>query len=120
TALTLSKGGDPAGLLAYLNAVRGRPGPAGQRGGRPAGADAKDNTPPLPADQLAHLLGCYRKLKQLKPEWVTSAYVTPVVMTELKRAKREDEEKTLYREMQSAATTSDKIREVIGVAADRD
>src|SRR5439155_3793823 len=78
----------------------------------------KDNTPPLPAEQLAHALTCYRKLKQLKPDWVTGD-VTQAVMTELKRSKREDDAKALYLELVKEAVTVAKVQAALTVAAGR-
>src|SRR5207253_662887 len=119
TALALSKGSDPAGLLAYVNAVSARGRSANPRAAR-RGGPGKDTTPPLPPDQLAYLTACYKKLKQLRPEWVVTGSVTPVVMAELKRAKKEDEEAALYRELLAAAVTPDAVRTALSLAADRD
>ena len=71
TALALSKGTDPAGLLAYLNAV------AAPRDATSAAAAAprrrRPRTPPRRCRPTSSTtsLACYRKLKQAKPDWVT-------------------------------------------------
>ena len=71
--LALSKGTDPAGLLAFLNRWARRRNASGEAAWSAAAAgEPKDNTPPLPADQLAHAVACFRKLKQTKPEWAGS------------------------------------------------
>jgi tetratricopeptide (TPR) repeat protein len=117
TAFALSKGADPAGLLAYLNTVTSRT--YGQSGRRyRQGSEVKDNTPPLPPDQLAQVMACYQKLKQVKPDWVT-ADVTQTVMTELKRAKKEDEETAIYKGLLAGATTVEKVQAVLELAANR-
>ncbi len=118
TALALAQGSDPAGLLAYLNAVGSRTYGQPYRGRRGPGAEVKDTTPPLPADQLAQVLACFQKLKQIKPEWVTSE-VTQTVMTELKRAKREDEETAIYKSLVASANTIEKLQEAVQLAANR-
>src|SRR5262249_48161539 len=117
TALALSKGSDPAGMLVLLQSLGSRGQPSFSRVRR-VGEQIKDNTPPLPADQLAHALACFRKLKQTKPDWVNSA-VTQMVMTELKRAKKEDEEKALYQERVKPANTVTDAMAVLSLAANR-
>ena len=69
---------------------------------RRPGAEAKDNTPPLPADQLTHAVDCFRKLKQQKPDWATGT-VAQAVMAELKRAK------VTYEEFADKATVAGKL-----------
>jgi tetratricopeptide (TPR) repeat protein len=118
TVLALSKAGDPAGTLSFLQGLPGRVVEGQRRYSRRPGEENVDKTPPLPADQLAHVLACYRKLKQTHPDWVTPD-VTQAVMTELKRAKREDEEKALYKEMIDAASTPEKVLAVIGTTPAR-
>lgn len=117
TALALSKSPDPAGLLAYLNGLNSRANASTNRSRR-GGDAAKDNTPPLPADQLAHAMTCFRKLKQVKPEWVTSQ-VTKAVLTELKRAGKGDEEKAVYEELLKEANTVARVQAALAVAAER-
>ena len=115
-ALALSKTGDPAGMVAYLsNLGDGRVNPS--RGVR-ANAGGKDTTPPLPADQLTHALDCYRKLQKAKPTWATQ-FVTRSVITELKRAKREDDEKAIYKELVDGADTISKVQTALEIAAER-
>ncbi|MBN9121659.1 MAG: tetratricopeptide repeat protein, partial [Planctomycetes bacterium] len=118
TAFALSKGADPAGLLAYLNAVTSRTYGQPGRYRRPGSAEPKDTTPPLPPDQLEQALACYRKLKQVKPDWVTSD-VTQTVMTELKRAKKEDEEAAIYKALVADASTVEKLQGAIQLASNR-
>jgi tetratricopeptide (TPR) repeat protein len=116
TATRLSQGNDPTDLLALLTVLNLRGNPSLRW--RAPGSDLKDNTPALPPDQLEHVLSCYRRLKAIKPDWV-SVQVTQNVMTELKRAKRTDEEQTLYKEMVAEAKTVDRVKDALGVAATR-
>jgi tetratricopeptide (TPR) repeat protein len=117
TAFTLSKGTDPAGLLAYLTTVRSRTEQPNVR--RRRGMDnAKDTTPPLPADQLAHVIACFQKLKQTKPTWI-NGNVTDIILTELKRAKKADEELGVYTDLVKDANTVEKVEAAMNIAAGR-
>jgi tetratricopeptide (TPR) repeat protein len=115
TARTLSRGNDPEGLLAYLTVLPSRD---GQFRYRRLGAEVKDKTPPLPSDQLDHVLACYRRLKAVNPEWV-SATITQTVMTEVKRSKREDQEKALYQDLLTRSHTPSQVHEAMRVAIER-
>jgi tetratricopeptide (TPR) repeat protein len=115
TALALSKGNDSAGHLAYLNALPNRD---THNRYRRMGTEVKDKTPPLPPAELEHALSCYRKLKAVNPDWVSSA-IMHSVMTEVKRAKKEDQEKALYKELLAAARTPGQIQEALGVSIER-
>jgi tetratricopeptide (TPR) repeat protein len=118
TVLTLSKGADPAGLLALLQELGDARRGNRNQNGRAARNEEKDNTPPLLNDQLDHALASFRKLKQIKPDWATSA-VTTALLTELRRAKRSDEEKAVYRGIVEEANTLSKVSAALPVAADR-
>lgn len=115
TALALSKGNDPAGLLAYLN----RLGPMRSGPSRMVrrGPQSEDITPPLPADQLDHAIACFRKLRQLKPEWADAAVTA--ITTELKRAKRDSDETAIFRDMMKDATTVTRVQLALSVAVER-
>jgi tetratricopeptide (TPR) repeat protein len=115
-AQALAKSVDPAGLLALVNAVGSRNNTMMVRGRRSRGGD-KDLTPPLPTDQLEQLLSAYRKLRQLKPDWAPSAVST--VMIELKRAGRENEEKSIYQEMLKEAIVISRVQSGLNVASER-
>jgi tetratricopeptide (TPR) repeat protein len=110
---------DPAARFVFLTSVgmrvEGQPYRRYNRGGQPA----EDKTPPLPDDQLKYLMETYKKLKQIKPEWVTSD-VTGAVVLELKRAKKTDEEKALYQELIDGAKTIDRVVAALGTAVQRD
>ncbi|QEL19722.1 DUF1583 domain-containing protein [Limnoglobus roseus] len=110
---------DPAAQFVFLTSVgmrtEGQPQRRYSRGGQPG----EDKTPPLPDEQLKYLMETYQKLKTIKPEWVTPD-VTGAVVVELKRAKKETEEKALYQEMLAAATTVDRVATVINATVERD
>src|SRR5207247_7085970 len=61
---------------------------------------------------------CFTKLKRTKPDWVNHG-ATESVMTELKRAKRTDQEEAIYREMVKEAVTIDKILAALRLASNR-
>ena len=115
-ALVLAKRNEPAGMLALVNAVGSRTNTNLVRRRSPRGG--KDLTPALPSDQLEQLLSAYRGLKQLKPEWAPSAVQT--VITELKRAGRESDEKALYQQMLKEANVITKVQAALSVAAEHD
>ena len=103
-SIDLAKSNDTAGQLAFLNALGSR-----TTEGRRYRGNQKDETPPLPNDQLEQVLASYRKLKQAKPDWLTNQ-VVQYVLTELKRAKRPDEN-DLYRDSVSKPETISQVQE---------
>ena len=117
TAQGLASGGNAAGQVAYLNSLNSRTYGTSNRVRR-QGRDGKDQTPPLPADQLAKVLTSFAELKKSKPEWATSL-IAQGVMTELKRAGRTKEEAAVYEEMLKEAVSIVKIQSAMAVAAER-
>ncbi len=117
TAQGLASGANAAGQVAYLNSLNSRTYGTSNRVRR-QGRDGKDQTPPLPADQLAKVLTSFAELKKSKPEWATSL-IAQGVMTELKRAGRTKEEAAVYEEMLKEAVSIAKIQTAMAVAADR-
>ena len=111
---------DPLALWAYLYSLGGRERPAGQRivAGLSSGSQAKDTTPPLPAAELDHALVCYRALRARRPE-LAQTQILQIVFTELRRAKRTDEEEKLYRESIAGATQIGQLAGVFGLAAEK-
>ena len=77
-----------------------------------------DTTPPLPAQEIDHVLASHRALRQQRPELV-GTQVLRNVATELKRAKRNEEGDRLYREAVAGAERQDQIAGVFGLAAER-
>ncbi|MCI0457302.1 MAG: tetratricopeptide repeat protein, partial [Gemmataceae bacterium] len=115
----LARTGDPAGDWVYLAALANRtavPGRTVNR--RPDVPGAPDTTPPLPAEQLEQVLASYRRLRQQKPEWLTTAVINNV-LKELKRAKRTEDEARVYREALAAAQQLGPVRQVLLVAGER-
>src|SRR5262249_58257621 len=71
-AKVLGKLNDPAGQWVYLTWLGNRTLASGPRVVRRAranmGMNEVDNTPPLPDDELKHVLACYQNLRRLKPD----------------------------------------------------
>ena len=111
---------DPLALWAYLYSLGGRERAAGQRivTGLGSGNQVKDTTPPLPAAELDHALVCYRALRARRPE-LAESQILQIMFTELKRAKRTDEEEKLYRESIGGATKIGQLAGVFGLAAEK-
>jgi tetratricopeptide (TPR) repeat protein len=106
---------DPAGQYAFLSSLGNR-GRSSSRYYRP-GTNA-DHTPPLPADQVELMLAAYRKLQLHNPDWLSSAIVDNV-QSELRRAKRPDDEEKAYRQIVSAANTLQSVQQALSVAGQR-
>ncbi|MBI3863250.1 MAG: DUF1583 domain-containing protein, partial [Planctomycetia bacterium] len=104
-ARRLSRLDDPIGKWMYLTSLSSRA--AGPGGRRVASNSNQDTTPALPGDEMDHVLSCYRSLQKTRPDLVKdSPYGTQlasIVMAELKRAQRTEEEKEIYDEMMSAS-----------------
>ena len=118
--MILARSADPARLLAYVNAVETRTntsvsGPSGLAEERAAGNT--DLTPPLSAEQLALLQETYLKLQQANPTW--AARTVQTLMTELKRAGKDGEEKALYQAMLQEANVIAKVESALRFAAER-
>ena len=119
TAMILARGVDPAGLLAYVNAVETRANyVVSAQVRRARAANNTDLTPPLTAEQLELLRETYQKLQQTKPSWASHAVQT--LMTELKRSGKDAEEKALYQTMLKEANVVDKVQSALSIAAQRD
>jgi tetratricopeptide (TPR) repeat protein len=106
---------DPAGAWIFLNSLGNRL-VGNQRVVRRS--DRPDTTPPLPAAELDQVLQAYRRLKQQKPDWLTSTVVTNV-LTELKRAGRKDDEASVYADAVNAAQRPAVMQQVLALAAER-
>ena len=63
-------------------------------------------------------MSCFRSLRARRPE-LAQAQLLQIVFTELKRAKRTEEEEQLYRESIDGATQIGQLAGVFGLAADR-
>ncbi len=110
---------DPLALWAYLYSIGGRERPAGQRNiVNYQVQQGKDTTPPLPSAELDHVIACFRSLRARRPE-LAEAQILQFVFTELKRAKRTQEEEKLYRESIAGATQIGQLAGVFGLAAEK-
>ncbi len=111
---------DPLALWAYLYSLGGRERPAGQRivAGFGGGNQGKDTTVPLPAAELDHALACYRALRARRPE-LAQTQILYIMFTELRRAKRTDDEEKLYRESIASATQIGQLAGAFGLAAEK-
>ena len=111
----IAEGNDPEGQYAFLNSLGNRT-HSSSRYYRPG--QNTDHTPPLPPDQLELMLAAYRKLQLHNPDWLSAAIVNNV-QTELRRAKRTDEEETAYRQIVAAANTLQSVQQAMNVAGQR-
>ena len=86
---------DPLALWAYLYAVGGRDTAMGRRALTVVnrGMPAKDSTPPLPPEELDHVIKCFNSLRARRPE-LAQAQLLQIVFNELKRAKRTEAEES--------------------------
>ena len=99
-ARRLSEHAGLEGKVVYLAALPSRSSGA-TRVVQPGQAQT-DTTPPLPDDQIEHMMQCYREIKTLKPDWVPYMGGLPTVITELERAKRDEEATQLYEDAVAA------------------
>ncbi len=117
-ARALAEGKDPAGPWVFLMGLAERTAESGRRYYRRQDVnEEKDLTPPLPAPQIESMLTHYRRLCQQKPMWAGS--VLPNILTELKRAKRTQQEEQLYREALATATQIPDVQQMLGIASGR-
>lgn len=109
---------DPLALWALLHTVGARTAALGQRYYVISSNDANDHEPPLPQDQLDHLLAAFQALKTRRPELV-QAEVLANLTTELKRAKRVQEGDAIYKAAIASALQLPQIAGVFDLAAER-
>lgn len=118
-AKELAKSPDPTSSWLYLSSISGRAAKTGPRVRfNSEEPNAVENLPALPSDELEHVLLCYRTLKQRRPDWL-NAVILANVATELKRAKRTDEEDKLYKEAVDSANQIEAVVSVMGLSATR-
>jgi tetratricopeptide (TPR) repeat protein len=107
---------NPAGHFVFLLALSNRT--QTDRYSRARSITAKDTTPPLPPEQLTQVLSSYELLKRQKPNWVTFN-VLQNVLTELKRAKRTDDEQKIYQAALNDTLQVGTIQQLLNVCAER-
>src|SRR5262245_15444719 len=110
---------DPTGQLAFLNTLGDRTAVPGRvqvyRRERPGAADT---VPPLPPAELERVLTAYRKLRNQRPDWMSSQSLSNV-LKELKRSKRTKEEDEVFQAAVDGAALPAVAEQILRVAADR-
>lgn len=109
---------DPGALWGYLTSLSTRQFATGPRYYVAPGTETKDGTPPLPADEIDHMLACVRALRQRRPELLQGQVITGVSV-ELKRAKRTADDDTLYAEQNASAEQPPTIAAALSLAGPR-
>jgi tetratricopeptide (TPR) repeat protein len=108
---------DPQAQWAYLMSCSGRAAPSANVVSSAANRGNVDRTPPLPDDELDTIMAAFQTLRQREPVWLSSI-ILPVT-TELKRAKRVEEEEALYREIAGKVNDSEGLSQLMNFAATR-
>ncbi len=116
-ALSRAARSDPSAQFVYLNSLSQRASSPGQRY-YANNDDTIDKTPPLPKDELEHVLACYNSLVAQKPDWAEAGSLS-VVSLELKRAKDDQRRDALYREAVAKAKDAISIMSAAGLATER-
>ncbi len=109
---------DPMALWIYLSSLGTRQFGLGPRDYVAPGTEGDDGTPPLPPDEVDHVLAAYRTLHQRRPE-LAARQILASVAVELKRAKRADLGDALYREAVDGARQLDEVASVLSLAGER-
>ena len=110
---------DPGALWAYLTALQARVGAnPGVRVAVSNGAAASDPTPPLSAEELDQVVAAYQGLRRRRPDWGQGTVLNDV-LTELKRAKRSDEENRIYREALDSVNDPTSLASMFQAAGNR-
>lgn len=118
-ALALSRAAptDPFALWNYLNSLGTRVLQSGASYVRSTGEES-DSTPPLPAEELDHMMASLSAIRTRRPDLLQSSVIS-AVSTELKRAKRTEELERFYHEIVDQAEQSSQITAVISLAGQR-
>ncbi|HVX15288.1 MAG TPA: DUF1583 domain-containing protein [Pirellulales bacterium] len=120
-AKILAQGDDPLGQWVYLLSLTNRTLTTTTAAAR--NNDGTDNVEPLAADELERMLTAYHTLRQKRPELFSQganfALVANNVITELRRAKRTDEERQVYRELLADANQATAISSLLALTAQR-
>jgi tetratricopeptide (TPR) repeat protein len=115
----LSQSGDTVGQWLYLESLASRP-----AAGNVSNDSNDDEAPPLPPDELEHVVSCYRSIAEQHLDWLlagsgSGAAVVKNVMTELKRAGRTDEEEKIYQDFVDRAKMRGALSLALQLAATR-
>jgi len=84
-----------------------------------SGGEPKDTTPPLPPDEIEHMIACYQQVRLQKPEWLRYGGGLQFVLGELERAKQQERADKLYQEAVASAERIETITSLLSVAAAR-
>src|SRR5262249_43100066 len=117
-ARALSRTADVAGQWLYLNSLHDRTAGRGPRVVRRTPPGGVDNLPPLPPDDLEHVLACYQAVRRQHPDWLTQTLLANVSM-ELRRAHRDGDAVGLVREAGDDAGNVDVVGSALAASADR-
>ena len=121
-AKALAEGDDPTGQFVYLASLGNRTVQQNVRVVR--NNDDTDNVEPLAADELERMLAAYRNIQQKRPELFEQAgyygqMIVNNVTTELRRAKRTDEEQQIYRQALAKADQGISIATMLTLSGQR-
>ncbi|HTK76315.1 MAG TPA: tetratricopeptide repeat protein, partial [Gemmataceae bacterium] len=109
---------DPSAAWVFLSNLSSRTGTNRRVSYSRRNSEGPDTVPPLADDELQQVVAAFRRVKQQKPEWVTTPILTNV-LKELKRAKRPDEGDAIYKEVLAAAVKPEQIQQVLSLSAER-
>ena len=109
---------DPTAQLAFLLSLPDRTAATGVQVVRNNLPNQEDKTPPLSPSDLDFVLASYKTLRHRRPDWVHSG-VLANVSTELKRAKKPEQNDALYEESVAVANQPDSVANVLALAAER-
>ncbi|MGH7127022.1 MAG: tetratricopeptide repeat protein, partial [Planctomycetaceae bacterium] len=114
TARVLSKLPDAGYRAYYLGQLTYRTGEYVQAFGN---QEQNAAPPPLPAEELEHVLACYASLRAQRPEWLPN--VLSSVMAELARAGQDAKAEELFQQVVAQADTPAAVWKMIGIAGQR-
>jgi tetratricopeptide (TPR) repeat protein len=117
-ALSRAVGADPTALWAYLHSLPTRANVAGQQVYQDEEGEVVDKTPPLPNDELEHVLACYKALRARRPDWADAAIIGGV-SNELKRARRTEESDRFYQDAIASLGEGEQAGVALALAAER-
>ncbi len=123
-ARALADGDDPSGQWVYLASLSSRTVTPNRTTTSRSAGGGDDGIEPLAADELQRMLAAYRSLRKKRPEFFAqSGYYGQLalnnVSSELRRAKRTDEEQQIYAEALDAVDQSASIVSMLSFAGQR-
>jgi tetratricopeptide (TPR) repeat protein len=109
---------DPSAAWVFLSNLSSRTGTNRRVSYSRRNSEGVDTVPPLGDAELQQVVAAFRRVRQQKPEWVTTPILTNV-LKELKRAKRPDDGDAIYKEVLAAAVKPEQIQQVLSLSAER-